>query len=51
MKYLGRHATAEDAALAYDRAAIAAWGYGNCYLNFPAAANDNGQVSLLDAAA
>lgn len=29
------HATPEEAALAYDKAAIEAWGRGNCYLNFP----------------
>lgn len=32
---LGDFSRAEDAALAYDRAAIATWGLGNCYLNFP----------------
>lgn len=35
---LGRYVTPEDAARAYDSAAIAAWGAGNCYLNFPIAA-------------
>ncbi|MEY9198673.1 hypothetical protein ABIA16_003789 [Sinorhizobium fredii] len=34
-KYLGRFASPEDAAMAYDHAAVAAWGRGNCYLNFP----------------
>lgn len=32
---LGRYTTPEDAALAYDIAAIDAWGIGNCYLNLP----------------
>lgn len=32
--YLGRFATALEAALAYDAAAIEAWGF-DCYLNFP----------------
>ena len=40
-KNLGRYATPEDAARAYDAACIAAFGVGNCYLNFPPAANDN----------
>ena len=34
--YLGYFSTQEDAARAYDAAAIAEWGAGNCYLNFPA---------------
>lgn len=34
-KYLRCHATPEAAARAYDNAAVAAWGFGNCYLNFP----------------
>lgn len=33
------------AARAYDRAAIAAWGYGNCYLNFPEGPQSNEQRS------
>lgn len=33
--HLNTFQTAQEAALAYDAAAIAAWGAGNCYLNFP----------------
>lgn len=40
-KNLGRYSTAVQAAIAYDAACIAAFGIGNCYLNFPPAANDN----------
>lgn len=34
-KNLGYFVCIEDAARAYDQAAIDAWGLGNCYLNFP----------------
>ncbi len=34
-KHLGLFASGADAAAAYDKAAIEAWGIGNCYLNFP----------------
>ena len=39
-KSLGRFDTKEQAALAYDAAAIRNWG-SDCYLNYPKAANDN----------
>lgn len=35
---LGNFLNKEDAGKAYDKAAIDAWGLGNCYLNFPDAA-------------
>lgn len=34
-RFLGYHPSPEEAALAYDAAAIEAWGLGNCYLNMP----------------
>lgn len=39
--FLGYFVSADDAARAYDAAAIKAWGACNCYLNFPPAVNDN----------
>lgn len=45
-KYLGLFPNAVEAARAYDAAAIAAFGVGNCYLNFPPAANDNEPASV-----
>lgn len=35
LRYLGTFVAPDDAARAYDAEAIAAWGVGNCYLNFP----------------
>lgn len=40
-RHLGAFSNPEEAAMAYDHAAKDAWGVGNCYLNFPVAANDN----------
>lgn len=35
-RYIGLYNSPEDAARAYDAAAVKAWGLGLCYLNFPA---------------
>lgn len=35
IREIGKFSKPEDAARAYDGAAIDAWGIGNCYLNFP----------------
>jgi len=35
VRHIGTFHTPEDAARAYDEHAIALWGEGNCYLNFP----------------
>lgn len=43
--HLGYFDSPEEAAMAYDHAAKDAWGVGNCYLNFPVAANDNEERS------
>lgn len=46
--FIGYFTDPIEAAIAYDKAAVAAWGLGNCYLNFPDHANDNehhGQVA------
>lgn len=51
VKHIGSFSDAKSAALAYDRAAVDAWGFGNCYLNFPEAffaspvAKDDNDVS------
>lgn len=42
---LGYYTVADEAARAYDLAAIAAWGSGNCYLNFPEEAQAHEQRS------
>lgn len=42
---LGRYPTAEGAAMAYDAAAIDAWGVGNCYINLPLVGNANAQIA------
>lgn len=38
--FLGYFADPVEAAMVYDRAAVDAWGVGNCYLNFPTAVLD-----------
>ncbi|XKM40339.1 NUMOD3 domain-containing DNA-binding protein [Rhizobium ruizarguesonis] len=45
--FIGYFTDPVEAALAYDKAAIDAWGIGGCYLNFPEYANDNEQQGLV----